>query len=55
MKDKTIVSSAALITSLVAYWYARQINKDVVPYIMIGGFVGTLIGELLAAQKSVDP
>lgn len=47
MKEKTIISSATLITSLVAYWYSREAGKDGVPFVMLGGFIGSLIGEAM--------
>lgn len=50
MKEKTIISTATLLTSLVAYWYAREVGKDAVPYVMLGGFLGSIIGEGLADQ-----
>lgn len=45
MKDKTIISTATLVTSLLAYWYARTAEKDAAPLVMLGGFVGSIIGE----------
>jgi hypothetical protein len=45
MKERTIVSTATLVTSLLTYWYAREAQKDAVPYVMLGGFIGALIGE----------
>lgn len=50
MKEKTIISAATLLTSLLAYWYARSTGKDAAPYVMFGGFVGSLIGEGIADQ-----
>jgi len=50
MKEKTIISSATLLTSLVAYWYAKAAGKDAAPLVMLGGFVGSLIGEGIADQ-----
>ncbi len=50
MKEKTIISSATLITSLVAYWYAREAGKDGAPFVMLGGFVGSLIGEAMVER-----
>jgi uncharacterized membrane protein YfcA len=50
MNEKTIVSTATLVTSLLAYWYAKGVNKDVVPYLLIGGFVGSVIGETIAEK-----
>lgn len=50
MKEKAIVSTATLVTSLLTYWYAKSSDKDVVPYIMFGGFIGSIIGETLAEK-----
>ncbi len=47
MKDKTIVSTVTLAASLISYFYAKETTKDVVPYVMIGGFVGAVIGEIV--------
>ncbi len=32
-------------TSLLAYWYAKSAEKDTGPLVMLGGFVGSIIGE----------
>ncbi len=50
MKEKTIIATATLITSLLTYWYAKSADKDVVPYVMFGGFVGSIIGESIAEK-----
>jgi len=50
MKEKTIVSTVTLLTSLVAYWYSKQVQKDSVPYVMMGGFIGSIIGETIAEK-----
>ena len=52
LKERTVVSSVTLIASLSAYFYAKSQQKDVMPYIMIAGFAGALIGELVAQQIS---
>ena len=54
MKEKTIVSAATLIASLLTYWYAREAYKDAVPYVMFGGFVGALIGEAITEKQNED-
>ena len=54
LKDKTIVSSATLLTSLLAYLYARSAGKDAVPYVMIGGFVGSIIGETIVETMNAN-
>jgi uncharacterized membrane protein YfcA len=48
MKEKTIISTATLVTSLLTYWYARETHKDAAPLVMIGAFVGSVIGEQIA-------
>jgi uncharacterized membrane protein YfcA len=48
MKEKGIVATATLITSLLSYLYAKEADKDAVPYVMIGGFLGSIIGETIA-------
>lgn len=48
MKEKTIVSAVTLIASLASYLYAKNADKDAVPYVMIGGFVGAIIGEAIS-------
>lgn len=52
MKGTTIVSTTTLLTSLVAYWYSKQAGKDSVPYVMMGGFIGSIIGESIAEKVS---
>ena len=46
--EKTIVSTVTLAVSLASYFYARSKNKDAAPYIMVGGFMGAVIGEMIA-------
>lgn len=48
MKEKTIVSASTLFVSLLTYWYAKASDKDVAPYVMLGGFIGSIIGETIA-------
>ena len=50
MKEKTIISTVTLFTSLLAYWYAREAEKDSVPYVMMGSFLGSIIGDALAEK-----
>ena len=50
MKEKTIISTVTLFTSLLAYLYAKEAQKDSVPYVMMGGFLGSIIGDALAEK-----
>lgn len=45
IKEKTIVSTVTLASSLIMYFYAKSAEKDAVPYVMMGGFMGAVIGE----------
>jgi len=54
LNEKTIVSGVTLITSLATYFYAREAHKDVVPYVMIGGFFGALLGEAISGITLKD-
>lgn len=51
MKQKAIVSACTLLGSLATYYYAKTIGKDVVPYVMIGGFIGGMLGEFFTKEK----
>ena len=50
MKEKTIVSTVTLFTSLLAYWYSKETEKDAVPYVMMGGFIGSILGETIVEK-----
>ena len=47
MNDKTITATSTLLVSLAAYHYAKQTGKDATPFVMVGGFLGALLGELI--------
>lgn len=48
INEKTIVSSVTLLASLGTYFYAKVAHKDAVPYVMLGGFIGAIIGEAIS-------
>jgi hypothetical protein len=48
INEKTIVSTISLAASLASYFYAKECNRDVVPYVMVGGFIGVIIGEAVS-------
>jgi uncharacterized membrane protein YfcA len=54
MKEKMLVSSFTLVGSLVSYYYAKAYTKDIAPYVMVGGFIGALVGELIVKTNSKD-
>ena len=53
MTKQTVVSASTLAVSLLAYCYARKAGRDTVPYVMVGGFVGALIGEVIIESKTL--
>lgn len=52
MKEKIIVSTLSLITSLACYQYAKTHQKDVVVGLMIGGFIGAMAGEAIVVATN---
>jgi membrane protein DedA with SNARE-associated domain len=47
LKERAIVSSLTLVTTLTGYFYAKSREKDAIPYMMVGGFLGALMGEAI--------
>lgn len=47
MNEKRLVSTVTLLTSLCGYFYAKHIEKDAVPIVMISGFFGAMLGETI--------
>lgn len=54
MKEKIIVSTSTLVVSLASYLYAKHAEKDAVPLVMVGGFLGAIIGEAIAKAIEKD-
>jgi len=52
MNDKTIVSTTTLAVSLLSYWYAKEFHKDTAPVMLIGAFMGALIGETIVEKRN---
>lgn len=52
VSEKSLVATFTLIGSLASYYYGKAHGKDVVPYTMVGGFVGAIIGELISKSIS---
>jgi uncharacterized membrane protein len=47
MKERSFVSVIVLGTSLSAYYLAKAYQKDTTPLVMMGGFLGAIIGEVI--------
>jgi hypothetical protein len=47
LKEKWLVSTLTLIGSLSSYLYSKTHDEDLVPYVMVGGYIGAWSGELI--------
>ena len=52
VSEKTIISTCTLISSLASYYYSEVQKKESAPCVMIGGFIGTWVGELIVKLKN---
>jgi hypothetical protein len=55
MTEKRLIATFTLIGSLASYYYGKAHEKDVVPYTMIGGFIGAIVGELISKSINNKP
>lgn len=46
--EKKLVSVFTLLGSLASYYYGKSNAKDCIPYVMVGGFIGAWVGEMLS-------
>ncbi len=51
-KERTVIATTTLFSSLAFYQYAKVKGKSEVPYVMIGAFVGAIVAELTLLQIS---
>ena len=51
MNDKTIISAATLTGTLTGYYLSHWNEKHRIPFMLLGGFMGTLVGEILVNQR----
>ena len=56
-KERTVIATTTLLSSLAFYWYAKSNGKAEVPYVMMGGFMGAVLAELvlLEMHKNQQP
>ena len=54
MSEKALVSTFSLLGGLASYYYGKTHSKDPVPYVMIGGYLGAWVGEMLAKTIKTD-
>lgn len=43
--EKIVLGGITCFSSLLFYWYAKKAGKDATPYLIVGAFVGSLVGE----------
>lgn len=51
MSDKTVISAATLTGTLAGYYLSYRNEKHRIPFLLIGGFLGTIIGEVVVQQR----
>lgn len=49
-RERAVIATTTLISSLAFYWYANAKGKPEVPYVMLGGFCGAIVAELILIQ-----
>jgi hypothetical protein len=54
-RERSVIATSTLISSLAFYWYAQKKSKPEVPYLLIGGFVGAMLAEfvLIKIDKNI--
>lgn len=48
--ERTVIAATTLLSSLAFYWYAKAKGKSEVPYVMMGGFMGAVLAELVLLE-----
>jgi multisubunit Na+/H+ antiporter MnhB subunit len=51
-RERTVIATTTLLSSLAFYQYAKSKGKSEVPYVMMGAFVGAVVAELALLQMS---
>lgn len=54
LTKERIISGCTLAGSLISYYYGKAHQKDAVPYVMIGSFIGAIVGEVIASATIND-
>ncbi len=49
-RERTVIATTTLLSSLGFYWYAKTKGKSEVPYVMLGGFMGAIVAELILLE-----
>lgn len=51
-RDRTVIATGTLLSSLAFYWYAKSKGKSEVPYLMVGAFAGAVLAELVLLEMN---
>jgi uncharacterized BrkB/YihY/UPF0761 family membrane protein len=51
-RERAVLATTTLISSLAFYWFARAKGKPETPYVMLGGFVGAIVAELIIIETA---
>lgn len=49
-RQRAVIATTTLISSLAFYWFAQAKGKPEAPYVMLGGFVGAIVAEVILTQ-----
>ncbi len=49
-RERAVIATTTLISSLAFYWYAQAKGKPETPFILIGGFVGAIVAEIVLIE-----
>jgi hypothetical protein len=49
-RERAVIATTTLISSLAFYWFARAKGKPETPYILFGGFIGAIVAELVLIE-----
>jgi nicotinamide riboside transporter PnuC len=49
-RERAVIATTTLISSLAFYWYAQAKGKPEAPYLLLGGFVGAIVAEIVLTQ-----
>lgn len=49
-RERAVIATTTLISSLAFYWFAQAKGKPEAPYLLLGGFIGAIVAEMVLSQ-----
>lgn len=49
-RERAVIATTTLISSLAFYWFAQAKGKPEAPYLLLGGFVGAIVAEVVLTK-----